>query len=161
MTRNASGAVGCASGDSSAQPQSDTAADLVARWILEKEAADVLQIKWQRLEHRLMLKMRSNGMNLIQGMRSKLPEALEMKHLMNRIKTFDRRLSRMAAQVLNASATSQADAFAKIRLGLRLQQPVLGGDVSWELVQKGFDELVEGFSHPRYISARPDADCRE
>lgn len=159
MARNATRVRSCAQGAHTLQSQSEPAADLVARWISEKEATDALQVRWQRLEHKLMLKMRSNGLNLIHGMRSKLPEALEMKQLTSRIKTSDRRLSRMAAEVLNTPATSQADAFAKIRLGLRLQQPVLDGDVSWELVQKGFEELVERLSHARSTPTCSDPDC--
>ncbi len=147
MTRNTSRVLARATNDAPATNPPEPAAKLVARWICEKEATDALQTRWQRLEHELMLKMKSNGMNLEQGMRSKLPEAGEMKQLMTRIKAADRRLSRMAAQILDTSSTCRADAFAKIRLGLQLQQPVLGGDVSWELVQRGFDELVATAPH--------------
>ncbi|MFT3722891.1 MAG: hypothetical protein QM773_04820 [Hyphomonadaceae bacterium] len=149
MTRNATQAASRETWGSRAREPTTPLAELVGQWMTEKEATDALQLTWQRLEHKLMLKMRSKGMNLIQGMRSKLPEVLEMERLSSRIKTSDRRLAKMAGQVLAAAATSQADALAKIRLGLCLQQPVLSGDVSWLLVQKGFDELTLAAPKPR------------
>ncbi len=64
-----------------------------------------------------------------------------MRQLMQRIRLVDRRLQQQADRILRMRAARPADALAKLKLGLRLQQPA-GEDVSWQLMQSGFGELV-------------------
>jgi hypothetical protein len=114
----------------------------VQAWIEERNVSDDLVRQWQALERQLSLAVKPLGMDLKQGAESGLPEARKMRALMRRIRASDRRLAAEAKRVLRVRSSWVDGALAKIRLGLRMQEPSGAGDVSHALMRAGFEELL-------------------
>ena len=113
----------------------------VARWIAEKEAAEALVERWQRLEHSLSLQAKASGITFEKVLSGASGGARDLRALTRQISVLDQQLERLALAILGRPNRSLADAVAKIRLAVQLQAPA-DNDLPWELVRSGLGGLV-------------------
>ena len=122
-------------------PMHDPVIAHVAAWIEAEARREAMVREWQRLEHAVMLKCRSTGLDFAYACRSGLAEARMMRVLKKRFNAADRKLEKAAGRVSGMQCATPAGALAKVKLGLCVQ-----GRHDWrpharDLLDGGVEEL--------------------